>query len=62
MIAKRETSACVTNNISFEHIYENLQDSMLNSSKDTSINGYYSLPKRRKVKSKGMGTHPLNQI
>jgi hypothetical protein len=26
MIKKGETSACVTNNISLEHIYENLQD------------------------------------
>jgi hypothetical protein len=31
MITKRETSACVTNNLSLEHFYENLQDSMLNS-------------------------------
>jgi hypothetical protein len=26
-ITKRETSACVTNDISLEHIYENLQES-----------------------------------
>jgi hypothetical protein len=51
MITKRETSACVTNNIFLEHISENLQDSMLNSLKDTSINGYSS-PKGRKVKAK----------
>jgi hypothetical protein len=37
MIAKKETSTCVTNNISLEHIYENLQESecMFNLLKDT---------------------------
>jgi hypothetical protein len=39
MIAKKETSACVTNDISLEHIYENLQESecMFNLLKDTSL-------------------------
>jgi hypothetical protein len=27
MITKKKTSACVTNDISLEHIYENLQES-----------------------------------
>jgi hypothetical protein len=38
-ITKGETSACVTNDISFEHIYENLQESkrILNLLKDTSL-------------------------
>jgi hypothetical protein len=50
---KRETSACVTNDISLEHIYENLQESkcMFNLLKDTSLKGCSS-PKRRKVKAK----------
>jgi hypothetical protein len=52
-ITKRETSACVTNDISLEHIYENLQKSkrMFNLLKDTSLKGCSS-PKRRKVKAK----------
>jgi hypothetical protein len=39
MIAKKETSACVTNDISLEHIYENSQDneSMFNLLKDTNL-------------------------
>jgi hypothetical protein len=53
MITKRETSACVTNDISLEHIYENLQESkcMFNLLKDTSLKGCSST-KRRKVKAK----------
>ena len=53
MITKRETSACVTDDISLEHIYENLQESecMFNLLKDTSHKGC-SLPKGRKVKAK----------
>jgi hypothetical protein len=52
MITKRETSACVTNDISLEHIYENLQESkcMFNLLKYTSLKGCSS-PKRRKVKA-----------
>jgi hypothetical protein len=39
IITKKETSACVTNDISLEHIYENLQESecMFNLLKDTSL-------------------------
>jgi hypothetical protein len=39
MITKKETSACVTNDITLEHIYENLQESecMFNLLKDTSL-------------------------
>jgi hypothetical protein len=50
---KKETSACATNDISLEHIYENLQESkcMFNLSKDTSLKGCSS-PKGRKVKAK----------
>jgi hypothetical protein len=53
MITKRETSACVTDDISLEHIYENLQESecMFNLLKDTSFKGCSS-PKGRKVKAK----------
>jgi hypothetical protein len=53
MITKRETSACVTDDISLEHIYENLQESecMFNLLKDTSLKGCSS-PKGRKVKAK----------
>jgi hypothetical protein len=53
MITKRETSACVTNDISLEHICENLQESkcMFNLLKDTSLKGCAS-PKGRKVKGK----------
>jgi hypothetical protein len=53
MITKSETSACVTNDISLEHIYENLQESecMFNLLKDTSLKGCSS-PKGRKVKAK----------
>jgi hypothetical protein len=61
MITKRETSVCVTNNISLEHIYENLQDSMLNSLKRHKHQWVF-FPQRKKGKSKGMGTHPLNQV
>jgi hypothetical protein len=53
MITKRETSACVTNDISLEHICENLKESkcMFNLLKDTSLTGSAS-PKGRKVKAK----------
>jgi hypothetical protein len=53
MITKRETSACVADDISLEHIYENLQESecMFNLLKDTSLKGCSS-PKGRKVKAK----------
>jgi hypothetical protein len=51
MITKRrETSACVTNDISLEHICENLQESKC-MFKATSLKGC-SLPKGRKVKAK----------
>ena len=60
MITKRETSACVTNDISLEHIYENLQESKCKV-KATSLKGYSS-PKRKKGKSKGMGTHLFNIV
>jgi hypothetical protein len=53
MITKRETSACVTNDISLEHICENIQESkcMFNLLKDISLKGCPS-PKGRKVKAK----------
>jgi hypothetical protein len=39
MITKKETSACITHDISLEHIYKNLQESegMFNLLKDTSL-------------------------
>jgi hypothetical protein len=39
MFTKKETSACVTNDTSLEHIYENLQESecIFNLLKDTSL-------------------------
>jgi hypothetical protein len=51
--AKKETSACVTNAISVEHIYENLQESecMYNLLKRHKPQGWSS-PKGRKVKAK----------
>ena len=55
MITKRETSACAAFNISLESTYENLQESKCKV-KATSLKGYSS-PKRKKGKSKGMGTH-----
>jgi hypothetical protein len=53
MITKKETSAYVTNNISLEHIYENLQESecMFNLLKKYKPQGCSS-PKGRKVKAK----------
>ena len=60
MITKRETSACVATNISIELTYENLQESKCKF-KISSLKGYSS-PQRMKGKSKGMGTHPCNQI
>jgi hypothetical protein len=50
MITKRESSACVTNDISLEPTYENLQESKCKI-KATSLKGYSS-PKGRKVKAK----------
>jgi hypothetical protein len=50
MITKRETSACITNDISLELTYENLQESKC-MFKATSLKGYSS-PKGRKVKAK----------
>jgi hypothetical protein len=60
MITKRETSACVGFNISLELTYENLQESKCKV-KVTSLKGYSS-PKRKKGKSKGMGTHLFNIV
>jgi hypothetical protein len=53
MITKKETSAYVTNNISLEHIYENLQESecVFNLLKKHKPQGCSS-PKGRKVKAK----------
>ena len=48
MITQRETSACVTNDISLELTYENLQESKC---KPQASRGYSS-PKGRKVKAK----------
>ena len=50
MITQRETSACVTNDISLELTYENLQESKC-MFKATSLKGCSS-PKGRKVKAK----------
>ena len=50
MITQRETSACVTNDISLELTYENLQENKYKF-KATSLKGYTS-PKGRKVKAK----------
>jgi hypothetical protein len=50
MITKRETSACVTNDISLELTYGKLQESKC-MFKATSLKGYSS-PKGRKVKAK----------
>jgi hypothetical protein len=60
MITKRETSACVAINISLELTCENLQESKckLNA---TSLKGLI-FTQRKKGKSKGMRTHPLNKI
>jgi hypothetical protein len=56
MITKRETSACVTNDISLELTYENLQENKCKpQASRVSLH-----PKEGK--SKGMGTHLLNQI
>jgi hypothetical protein len=62
MITKKETSACVTNDISLEHIYENLQKSecMFKLLKDTSLK--VALHQRKKGKTKGMGTHLVINI
>jgi hypothetical protein len=57
MITKRETSACVA--ISLELTYENLQESKCKF-KDTSLKGLL-FTQRKRGKSKGMGTHLLNQ-
>jgi hypothetical protein len=55
MITLRETNACVTNDISLELTYENLQESKCKPQ------GLH-FTQRKKGKSKGMGTHLLNQI
>ena len=60
MITQRETSACVAINISLELTYENLQESMCKF-KATSLKGSL-FTQGKKGKSKGMGTHLLNQI
>jgi hypothetical protein len=60
MITKRETSACVAINISLELTYENQQESKCKFNA-TSLNGLI-VTQRKKGKSKGMGTHLLNQI
>jgi hypothetical protein len=60
MITKRETSACVAINISLEPTYENLQESKCKFNA-TSLKGLI-FTQRKKGKSKGMGTHLLNQI
>ena len=60
MITPRETSACVTNDISLELTYENLQESKCKLNV-TSLKGLI-FTRRKKGKSKGMGTHPPNQI
>jgi hypothetical protein len=56
MITKRDTSACVTNDISLELTYENLQESKCKPQE------LLFTPQKKKGKSKGMGTHLLNQI
>jgi hypothetical protein len=60
MITKRETSACVTNDISLELTYGNLQENkcMFKSHKPQGL----LFTQRKKGKSKGMGTHLLNKI
>ena len=50
MITKRETSACITNDISLELTYENLQESKCKFNA-TSLMGCSS-PKGREVKAK----------
>jgi hypothetical protein len=55
MITKRKTSVGAAFNISLESTYENLQENKCKV-KATSLKGYSS-PKRKKGKSKGMGTH-----
>jgi hypothetical protein len=60
MITKRETSACVAINLSLELTYENQQESMCKFN-DTSLKGLI-FTHRKKDKSKGMGTHLLNQM
>jgi hypothetical protein len=57
MITKRETSAFVTNDISLDLTYENLQESKC---KPQASRGTFT--QRKKGKSKGMGTHLLKQI
>jgi hypothetical protein len=57
MITQMETSACVTNEISLELTYENLQESNCKPQASGLL-----FTQRKKGKSKGMGTHLLNQI
>jgi hypothetical protein len=66
VIAKKKTSACVTNDISLEHIYENLKESecMFNLLKRHKPQGCSS-PKGRKVKKQRYGNsspyqYPIN--
>ena len=58
MITKGETSAYVNNNISLELTYENLQESKCKPQASRGL----LFTQRKKGKSKGMGTHLLNQI
>ena len=60
MITKRETSACVAINISLELTYENQQENKCKFNA-TSLKGLI-FTHRKKGKSKGMGTHLLNQM
>jgi hypothetical protein len=60
MTTKRETSACVAFNTYLKSTYENLQESKCKV-KATSSKGYSS-PKKKKGKSKGIGTHLFNIV
>jgi hypothetical protein len=59
MITKRETSACVAINFSLELMKIDKRESA--SSMPQASKGLI-FTQRKKGKSKGMGTHPLNQI
>jgi hypothetical protein len=60
MITQRETSACVAINISLELTYE-IYKRVSASLKASSLKGLL-FTHRKEGKSKGMGTHLLNQI
>jgi len=60
MITKGETSACVAINFSLELTYENRQESKCKFN-TTSLKELI-FTHRKKGKSKGMGTHLLNQM